>query len=190
MTVDRRINKSKTALKEALLMLMDNKDFSKITITDIVNLSNLNRGTFYKHYQTKEELLGDLIEEVIEDLNRSYREPYLQKDKLEISDLSSSSIKIFEHVFLYRKFYKIIIHSNVLPGFQNKICQVLKDLVLQDLSTKNGLIKNINPEIFSSYMAYAIFGLIVEWVNGNFSYTPSYMSEQLIEILSYTTIKI
>uniref|UniRef100_UPI003F68581C TetR/AcrR family transcriptional regulator n=1 Tax=Caldifermentibacillus hisashii TaxID=996558 RepID=UPI003F68581C len=72
MTVDRRINKSKTALKEALLILMENKDFNKITITDIVNISNLNRGTFYKHYQTKEELLGDLIEEVLEDLIRSY----------------------------------------------------------------------------------------------------------------------
>ncbi|MCM3056305.1 TetR family transcriptional regulator C-terminal domain-containing protein [Caldibacillus thermoamylovorans] len=78
-------------------------------------------------------------------------------------------------------------HSNVLPGFQNKICQVLKNLVLQDLTTKSGLLKNINPEIFSSYIAYAIFGLIVEWVNGNFSYTPAYMSEQLIGILSYTT---
>lgn len=187
MTVDRRINKSKTALKEALLILMENKDFNKITITDIVNISNLNRGTFYKHYQTKEELLGDLIEEVLEDLIRSYREPYLQKDILGISDLSSSSIKIYEHVFLYAKFYKIIIHSNVLPGFQNKICQVLKNLVLQDLTSKSGLLKNINPEIFSSYIAYAIFGLIVEWVNGNFSYTPAYMSEQLIGILSYTT---
>ncbi|KIO61549.1 TetR/AcrR family transcriptional regulator [Caldibacillus thermoamylovorans] len=51
---------------------MENIDFNKITITDIVNISNLNRGTFYKHYQTKEELLGDLIEEVLEDLIRSY----------------------------------------------------------------------------------------------------------------------
>ncbi|MEN0648804.1 TetR-like C-terminal domain-containing protein [Caldifermentibacillus hisashii] len=188
MTVARRINKSKTALKEALLILMENKDYNKITITDIVNISNLNRGTFYKHYQTKEELLEELIGEVIADLIRSYREPYLQKSKLEISDLSSSSIKIFEHVYLYGKFYKIIIHSNALPGFQSKICQVLKNLVLQDLSTKNDLNKNINPEIFSSYFAYAIFGIIVEWVDQNFSYTPTYMSEQLIRILSYTTI--
>ncbi len=55
MSVDRRITKSKKAMKEALLTLMKTKDFRKITITDIVKASDLNRGTFYKHYQSKEE---------------------------------------------------------------------------------------------------------------------------------------
>ncbi len=62
------------ALKESLISLMQNKDFRDISITDIVELADLNRGTFYKHYQYKEELLEEVMEDVIADLIISYRE--------------------------------------------------------------------------------------------------------------------
>ncbi|MBF6633265.1 MAG: TetR/AcrR family transcriptional regulator, partial [Planococcus sp. (in: Bacteria)] len=67
MKKDRRIDKSKSALKEALIFLMDEKEFKSITITEIVQSANLNRGTFYKHYQTQEELLNELIDDVLID---------------------------------------------------------------------------------------------------------------------------
>lgn len=186
MIKDRRVNKSKNALKEALLLLMEQKDFKKITVTDLVNASDLNRGTFYKHYQTKEELLDEIIDDVMEDLVISYREPYIHADKFTINDLTAGTIRIFDHVSAYSNFYTLIINSNVLPGFQNKICDVLKQLSQQDLHTHSlSSRKNINFDLFSSYNAYAIFGLIVEWVKGGFIYSPKYMAEQLLEILTY-----
>lgn len=186
---NRTINKSKKALKDALIGLMKKKEFNKITITDIVNLADLNRGTFYKHYQSTEELLNDLIDNVIEGLVTSYREPYLQTEKFNIGDLTTSNIKIFEHVASYSDFYTNIINSNVLPGFQNKICNVLKQLAQNDLEVVTHTNKKINIDLFSSYNAYAIFGLIVEWVKGDFKHSPIYMAEQLIEILSFNSNK-
>lgn len=190
MKSNRSINKSKKALKDALIILMKEKDFKKISITDLVNLADLNRGTFYKHYDSTEELLNDLIDTVIGDLVKSYREPYLQTEKFIIGELTTSNIKIFEHVRSYSDFYTNIVNSNVLPGFQNRICDVLKQLALQDLEVvvlnKN---ERINTDFFSSYNAYAIFGLIVEWIKGEFKYSPTYMAEQLIEILAYNSNK-
>ncbi|MEF2291110.1 MULTISPECIES: TetR/AcrR family transcriptional regulator [Virgibacillus] len=49
MKVDCRVRKSKEALKTALIQLMKEKDLQQITITDIVKVADLNRGTFYKH---------------------------------------------------------------------------------------------------------------------------------------------
>ncbi|MCU9614415.1 TetR/AcrR family transcriptional regulator [Caldibacillus lycopersici] len=189
MIIDRRINKSKSALKDALLQLMEEKDFRKITITDLVNISNLNRGTFYKHYQSKEELLDELIDDVIHDLVHSYREPYLHTDKFAISELTSGAVKIFEHVASYAKFYTIIVNSNVLPGFQNKICDVLKQLSLLDLQNVINVKNTINRNLYSSYTSYALFGLIVEWVKEGFIYSTKYMADQLIEIISYSSFK-
>jgi len=187
---NRSINKSKKALKDALIILMKAKEFNKISITDLVNVADLNRGTFYKHYQSTEELLNDLIDNVIGDLIQSYREPYLQTNEFIIEELTTSSIKIFEHVDSYSDFYTNIVNSNVLPGFQNKICDVLKQLALQDLEVvvlnKNA---RINTDLFSSFNAYAIFGLIVEWIKSDFTYSPTYMAEQLIEILKYNSTK-
>lgn len=182
---NRRTSKSRKELKNALILLMENKSFRSITITDIVTSADLNRGTFYKYYQTKEELLNELIDDVMEDLIKSYKEPYLHTDTLIVSELTSSSIKIFEHVASHTSFYTIIVNSNVLPGFQNKICEILKKLILQDLGPFNNSDPTINMDLFSSYTAYALFGLIIEWIKGGFKYTSSYMAEQLINILSY-----
>lgn len=152
-----------------------------------MTLADLNRGTFYKHYQTKEELLNELIDDVLEDLIKAYKDPYLHTDKFMVSELTTSSIKIFEHVVSYSNFYTIIVNSNVLPGFQNKICDILKELTKQDLVEVNNTNNNINIELFSSYTAYALFGLIMEWVKGGFKYTANHMAEQLIQILSFNS---
>lgn len=186
MKQDRRIDKSKSALKEALIFLMDGKEFKSITITEIVQSANLNRGTFYKHYQTQEELLNELIDDVLIDLIHSYREPYAKIKDFKVGKLSSSSIKIFDHVERYSRFYTIIINSNVLPGFQNRICQVLKELVQKDLLSPLPN-SDIDPSLLSSYNAYALFGLIIEWVNGGFKFTPQEMADQLVHILFYQT---
>ncbi|TKC18831.1 TetR/AcrR family transcriptional regulator [Robertmurraya kyonggiensis] len=183
--IDRRILKSKQALKDALLSLMKEKDFKEITITDIVKLADLNRGTFYKNYQYKEDILEELIDDIITDLTNSYREPYKSIDNFDIKNLTSSAIKIFDHVSKYGSFYTLIVKSTNLSGFQNKICEVIKNLALQDLFNQH-VSSKINREIQASYHAYAIFGMIIEWVNQGFSYSSNYMAEQLLEILKNT----
>lgn len=84
--MDRRIVKSKKAMKDSLLSLMQVKDFKEVSISDIVRLADLNRGTFYKHYQFKEDLLNEIIDEVITDLVDSFRDPYKNKEVLEVTD--------------------------------------------------------------------------------------------------------
>jgi AcrR family transcriptional regulator len=180
--IDRRISKSKNALKEALLVLMKKKDFKKISITDIVQLADLNRGTFYKHYQYKEDILEEIIDDVITDLIASYREPYKESESFDVSKLSPSAIKVFDHVWKYANFYTLIVQSNALLGFQNRFCNVLKTLALQELSDQMSN-PNINRELHASYQAYAILGMIIELVNEGFKYSSIYMAEQLLEII-------
>lgn len=187
MSIDRRINKSKNALKEALLTLMKKTEFKKITITEIVQFANLNRGTFYSHYQTKEDLLNDLIDDVFLDLIESYRSPYLDVEEFSLDTLTSSQIKIFEHIASYSNFYTVILNYNVIPDFHTRLCDVLKQLSRYDLELNHSMKVDIN--FLASYSAYAIYGLIIEWINTGLKYTPEYMSEQLIEILSYHSDK-
>lgn len=159
--LDRRIKKSKTALKNSLISLMQMKDFREITITDIVQFADVNRGTFYKHYQFKEELLEEIINDVTTDLIASYREPYKDCEIFELKCLTASAIKIFEHVEKYSNFYTLVVKSNELYGFQAKLCNILKRLSMQDLIDcfPN---QKINRELLASYQAYAILGMIIE----------------------------
>lgn len=48
--VDRRITKSQGAIKKAVTELMSEKSFDDITIQDIADKADVNRGTIYLHY--------------------------------------------------------------------------------------------------------------------------------------------
>lgn len=51
MIEDRRVRKTKQAIKNAFIQLLNKKDLEKITIQDITELADINRGTFYLHYE-------------------------------------------------------------------------------------------------------------------------------------------
>lgn len=183
---DRRIHKSKAALKESLLALIQENDFRGITITDIVNRADLNRGTFYKHYQYKEDLMDEIINDVMADLVVSYRDPYRDIEIFEIKYLTSSAIKIFEHVHHHSDFYTLILKTNQLYYLQNRVCSELKKLFLYDFSSSQ-FSPTLNGEILASYQAHAIFGIMTEWIHGGFKHSPDYMAQQLLEIANYST---
>ena len=66
--VDRRVLKSQQSMKKAVIELMTEKNFDDITIQDIADRANVNRGTIYLHYQDKFDLLDKLIEAHINEL--------------------------------------------------------------------------------------------------------------------------
>ncbi|MEK4074986.1 TetR/AcrR family transcriptional regulator [Paenibacillus sp. FSL M7-0656] len=182
-SMDRRIKKSKVALKDALIHLMQKHPFKEISITDIVQRADLNRGTFYRHYQYKEDLFNEIIDDVIQDLVTSFRKPYQDEEKFEVNLMPSSAITIFEHVHQHAQFYTLVVKSEASSNFQRMICDVLRDLALQDLN--HIFPPHINHEILASYQSHAIFGMIMEWIRQDFKHSPTYMAEELFKIIHY-----
>ena len=68
--MDRRITKSKKALRGALISLMEERGFDGFTVNDLCARADLNRGTFYNHFRDKDDLLARLEDEVMADLDR------------------------------------------------------------------------------------------------------------------------
>lgn len=180
--MDRRIKKTKQALNQALFTLLDEKTFQQITITDIVTVADVNRGTFYKHYRDKEELLDSIIDEVLADLQKAYQDPYTHKTPFSIQTLTPSMIKIFDHVYGHQAFYTQVIKSTIRPSFQNQVCDVIRELILNDFDYSADS-SSIEPMLFASYQAHAIFGMIVFWAEESFAHSPAFMSEQLLHII-------
>jgi AcrR family transcriptional regulator len=182
--MDRRIIRSKKVMKNALLSLMLEKEFRETTVTDIVRIAEINRGTFYKHYHFTEDILKEITDEVISDLIDSFREPYKNMEVFELNKLTTSAIKVFEHVKRFADFYSLTVQTTTLAGFQHRFCSIFKELALNDFYYDLPNPK-INTALNAGYQAYAIFGLIIEWINGGFKYSSSYMAEQLLEIIKH-----
>lgn len=63
---DRRVMRSKGMMRDALIELMDEKPFSEITAKDITSRADLNRATFYLHYNNVFGLLDEMENKVVE----------------------------------------------------------------------------------------------------------------------------
>lgn len=185
------VRRTKENFKAALLSLMKEKSFQDITITDIVNFADYNRGTFYAHYQTKECLMNEIIEEMFKKMTEAYRKPYLDLSILDFNQLPSSSIILFDHFFENKEFYKLMLDPKASNTFRGKMAYRLDQIFRDDFEF---FVTEIDPDIdinlFSTYRIYGIIGLILEWIDNDFKQSTSYMGDQLIRILTFYTPKI
>mgnify|MGYP001940840092 FL=1 len=69
MKEDRRIRRTKSAIKEAFIDLLNEKEIEKITIQDITKRADINRGTFYLHFEDKYLLLDEMENECIAEIS-------------------------------------------------------------------------------------------------------------------------
>ena len=69
--MDRRVKYTKKVIKDTLLELLQKKDISSITVKEICDLADINRGTFYRYYLDVYDLLKNIEQEFIDEIKES-----------------------------------------------------------------------------------------------------------------------
>ena len=64
---ERKTLQTKNEIKQALISLLEEKNFNAVTVRDITERAQINRGTFYLHYLDKYDLLEKCEQEIFED---------------------------------------------------------------------------------------------------------------------------
>ena len=77
--LDRRQIKTKKAIISAFLRLMETKDISHITITELANEANIDRKTFYLHYKSIQAVYDDISQTIVVVI-RQLIEEYMNSD--------------------------------------------------------------------------------------------------------------
>lgn len=188
---DRRVRKTKEILKSSLLAIMQEKSFHHISITELVHYADFTRATFYTHYEQKEDLLNEIIEEMFEMMTAAYRKPYLGMSIVDFNELPGTSIVLFDHFIEHQTFYKVMLDPRTNYNFRETLTKRMDRLFRQEFEfIVTELDAHIDTKLFSTYRIHGIIGLIIEWIDSGFEHSTAYMDEQLVQILKFNTPKI
>jgi len=104
MKTDPRIRRTKAAIREAFVQLMRKKEYDTITVTDISEEAQINRKTFYAHYETKEQLFAQILGEMFDDLFCTFMyEKKVPDANLDVGLLERDTELFFAKVDTYRQ---------------------------------------------------------------------------------------
>jgi AcrR family transcriptional regulator len=102
---DARVRRTRDALGDALIALMQEKAFETITVQEVLDRAHVSRSTFYTHYSDKDDLLMSDSEEFFEALSMALSE------HSDISDRVFPVKEFFTHLADVQPFYKALVKS-------------------------------------------------------------------------------
>jgi len=102
---DARVRRTRDALGDALIALMQEKPFDTITVQDVLDRAHVSRSTFYTHYSDKDDLLMSDAEEFFEALSMALS---AHGDK---SDRVFPVAEFFTHLAEVQPFFKALVKS-------------------------------------------------------------------------------
>ena len=156
--------RSKSYIKYALIKLLTEKDFGRITVTEVIETSGISRGTFYSHYKSLDDVINQIIDDEFNRLVNLIGENcdvYFNADNLLV--LIS---KVFAYIQEDSAYYTgIILYNPVYDAVMKKISVKYKNELFRVLNNRC----NVNSEEEANHIIiYAVGGIeneILKWAH-------------------------
>ena len=169
-SLDRRVLRTKRMLRDALAELIEEKGFERITVCDLTERADINRGTFYTHYRDKNDLLRQSEDDIISDITEIQKG--LTKVRLEefidcylYNKPLPFIVTLYDYLRKNGKFVRALMGPKGDPAFMPR---------LRDIVAKNVKENVLNPkyrensdkltDYYISYYATAQLGVIRLWL--------------------------
>lgn len=173
---DRRVQRTRQTLLEALNELILEKGYEKTTVQDVIDRANVGRSTFYAHFQDKEQLLLSGFEPL-----RKQFEDFLTGVEFDNESPWALTLAMFQQVQKQRGGYITLTHvQKFLHGY-------LLDHLQQQLPKRN---KNIPPELLAHYVASSFIALMTWWIDNDYPLSAEKMNETYRQLVEPGTLAI
>lgn len=179
--LDRRKVRTRQLLRDALMALIAEKGYAAITVQDITDRANLGRATFYLHYRDKDELLAGALEALFDDLRA-------QVDVASMGnwlDSQPPSLRAFQHAQQYHALYKVLLSEQVVTYVARRVRQYL--MIVAEHSLKalvpDTQTLSIPAPIIASYIAGALYSLVIWWLENDMPHSPEYMAQMFSRLV-------
>ena len=174
--IDRRVVKTKKAIHNAFAKLLTEKELNDITISDIAELADINRKTFYNYYAGIYEVVDEIEDGIVQtlrdaldgaDIREALKNPYLFFNKL--TTIINTDPEFYGHLLSMQG------NVSLVTKISAAMKESLRDAVMSQFSAPRGTVDMI--------LDYSLTGMLSVYQNW-FNSERSLSIEELSRILS------
>jgi AcrR family transcriptional regulator len=166
---NRNSRRSIRLLKEAFLRLLAEKPFDQITVSDVTREADLNRGTFYAHYDNIEGLLRATMEDITERVS-------LLMDQSLSADFLDDPMPVLSRIGDYlgsdRALHEKIVSSTSVEPFINSLHEMFRKKIRERLRQDTSHPATKVDLVTIEYLASGVLGTYRSWLSGDFGDVP------------------
>lgn len=186
--LDRRVQKTRKLLQDALMELVSEKGYESVAIREILERANVGRSTFYVHFQDKDQLLHSILNRLNE-LFEQHEKQFLNAKKnignadfMSLTHEFSPTLSLFQFIGRNHLFFKAMlgnrgygifakpVYDYVFAHVHGIFTKPFHDDVVAQLHGPLKLLKSheqygpLESEIAAHYFVSALMGILVWWV--------------------------
>lgn len=159
---------NRMCIAEAIIELMKSENLKKIKISSVVKKAGVSRTTFYKHYNTLEDVLKDYMNEIVAEYNVE------RHQKLKIKTYYDYENILFTFYFFdrYADFFKVIARE----GFYSLLIEAINSFM-----TKNYYASDYNLYELYCYSG-GLLNIFIKWEEQGKKETPEEIAQIVYDL--------
>ncbi|GIO22884.1 TetR/AcrR family transcriptional regulator [Oceanobacillus sp. J11TS1] len=171
---DRRVRKTKKALREELAELLSEKELRSITVKELTDKADIHRSTFYAHYEDIYSLYQEIEDTVLEELNDLISSNFF----LSLNDYYKI---LFDYINENKQLCKMLFRNKSTHNFLHNLALLFKNACLKSWRIALN-ITDISEELeyYAEYHLQGCFAMISKWADSDFAYPR----EKMIKIMA------
>lgn len=178
---DKRVIRTKALLIRSLSALMKQKNIKDITVKELCEYADINRGTFYLHYKD----IYDMLDSIEQELSEKFLQIFQKYNSETNEDFPYPLfLEIFKLVDDNAELFRVLIGPNGDISFIMKIFKLYNIHCLQSEFNKLSPQFSINQVYYSNFILYGCVGLIEQWLSRDTKESPEKMAELITKLVS------
>lgn len=155
---DRRVERTREVLLDALFGLMSERGYERLTIQNLLDRAGVGRATFYAHFDSKDELLACSMARLQTWLVQAWKEAPDQR--------LGFTLPFFQHLVSGRRIYQMTTMRESEVTVERYIARMLRALVREDLASRRTAGQSDAAlELATQYVVAALLSTISWWMN-------------------------
>jgi AcrR family transcriptional regulator len=178
--IDRRVKYTVAMLKEALVQSLLKEHISKISVKSLCDLADVNRSTFYAHFNDQYDLLHFIEQEVIDNVKKHL-------EKQDFNDKRPVSFQVLNRILEYVKenadLFRALLSDHCDPGIQMEIMNFAQIISMQ-------LNKKYDKRVRDYLMVFGTTGcinLLQKWLQDGMIESTTKISEIILQVVYHGT---